>query len=340
MILQRAQEMKRASPGKQEQSAPAMGPIICPGHSRPVPDLAFSRITEDGFFIISSCLDGKAMLREGKSGDWIGTFIGHKGAVWCARLNSTATQAVTGAADFTAKLWDAVTGAELQTFPHKHIVKSTVFSEDGKHIFTGGHEKKLRIFDLEKPEHATILEGHTGSINSIVCPQDSNLVLTAAAEAGVKIWDCRTNEVVKTLDTDANLSCMSMSGDRKSICTTAGKEVTFWDSSSFDKMKTFSLERDVDCVAYHPSSGKFATGSDSELWVRVYDFDDGKEIACNKGHHGPVRSLAFSPEGQTYASGSEDGTIRIWEASPGSRSAGELAPLPPPAKGEAEAAES
>lgn len=81
------------------------------------------------------------------------------------------------------------------------------------------------------------------------------------------------------------------------------------------------------------------------MWVRCYDFNTGDEIgqslgahnglllsigeadadsllcvslfplsflACNKGHHGPVRSLAFTPSYQNYASGSEDGTIRIW----------------------------
>ena len=77
-------------------------PLVAPGHTRPVTHLSFSPLQDDGTYVlISSCQDGNPMLREW-TGDWIGTFLGHKGAVWSTKLSPDASRAASGSADFTA----------------------------------------------------------------------------------------------------------------------------------------------------------------------------------------------------------------------------------------------
>jgi serine-threonine kinase receptor-associated protein len=79
----------------------------------------------------------------------IGSFIGHKGAVWGATITGNAELAATAGSDFTAKLWDANTGSELQTFEHKHIVRSVDFSSINKEwLLTGSNEKLIKIYDV------------------------------------------------------------------------------------------------------------------------------------------------------------------------------------------------
>ena len=168
------------------------------------------------------------MLRDGVTGDWIGTFEGHKGAVWSARLSKDATKAVTGSADFTAKIWNTQTGKEVHSFSHQHIVRTVEFSEDNTKIVTGGQEGLLRIFDLYRPEaHPLEVPGHEGTIKAVVWDESNHAVLSAGDDATVRIWDLRTMRERGMIQTKP-VSTMTLSMDGQYVCWAAGKTANFW----------------------------------------------------------------------------------------------------------------
>lgn len=71
----------------------------------------------------------------------------------------------------------------------------------------------------------------------------------------------------------------------------SGQEVTFLDAASLGKLKTHKTPmhfREEGGASLHPDGGRFVAGG-SDLWVRVFDYETGRELECHKGHHGPVR---------------------------------------------------
>ena len=72
------------------------------------------------------------------------------------------------------KVWDTYSGDCLHSFPHNHIVRSVALSPGMTHLLTGGQEKKVRIFDLNRPEAEPSFLcdsgplSHEGTLKSVV----------------------------------------------------------------------------------------------------------------------------------------------------------------------------
>ena len=301
------------------------------------------------------------MIRDGMTGDWIGTFIGHKGAVWQARLSEDAALAATASADFTAKVWDTHTGENLATLQHNHIVRSIAFpaQDSPKILATGGHEKKLRVYDLShqltiSPETSdpssptTAANGnsltngttkdtsnaqsttatnissheigpgvHQGSIKSIIwAPENPHVITTACEDQQIRWWDLRSRSSIATCSLDGPLGSAEYATGVLSVA--AGKSAYFFSGSTPGQLlKKVDTGRELATVALHAGARKFVTGGAGDTWVRIWDFEREEEIDIGKGHHGPVWTTAFSPDGKLYGTGSEDGTVKLWKFTDG-----------------------
>jgi WD40 repeat protein len=66
--------------------------------------------------------------------------------------------------------------------------------------------------------------------------------------------------------------------------------------------------------AFHPDGKRVAVIHGGPTLVKVYDLATLKRVETWKWKLGPLRSLAFSPDGLLAAVGSEDGRVVVWEA--------------------------
>ncbi len=71
----------------------------------------------------------------------------------------------------------------------------------------------------------------------------------------------------------------------------------------------------INKIAYSPDGTHLAAAGSAGIWV--YDMAIHQEVALLTGNMGPVSSVAFSPDGRTIVSGSDDGSVRVWNAHTG-----------------------
>jgi serine-threonine kinase receptor-associated protein len=180
-------------------------------------------------------------------------------------------------------------------------------------------EKVIRNVDVEKNEVVSTFEGHCDSVNCLVAIKNTDLIWSASGgskENAIRLWDIRSGkESIKAIETPGEVSSMELSQDGKWMTVASATEIQIWDVEKNSIIKTFPVEkgRTFKCASLDPSKRFLLTGSKEELWARLISVETGSEIDLFKGHHGHVRAAAFSPLSDSFATASEDGTIRIWK---------------------------
>ena len=164
---------------------------------------------------------------------------------------------------------------------------------------------------------------HTKTIKSIVWHADYNIITTASEDKKIRWFDLRdpgrpVHEYQSQADIGScELNTLDVLGatDGGMLGVAAGKQAIVFEGSRLGPpLKIFNFDEEIASVAVNAVSGKIVTGGKNDPWARVYDFTSGSEIYTQKGHHGPIWTTTFSPDGRIFATGSEDGTIKLHNA--------------------------
>jgi predicted NACHT family NTPase len=171
---------------------------------------------------------------------------------------------------------------------HTDWVRSVAFNPNGQFLVSGSDDKTIKLWEVASGREARTLSGHTDWVNSVAFNPNGQFLISGSDDKTIKLWEVASGREVRTLTGH-----------------------TYW----------------VLSVAFSPDGRLLASGSCGKFdshgnciqgEVKLWEVASGREARTLSGHTDWVNSVAFSPNGQFLASGSDDKTIKLWDVATGS----------------------
>jgi len=188
----------------------------------------------------------------------------------------------------------------------------------------------------QKPE-LVVQTGHSVSVANLVFSPDGKTLASRGSDGTTKLWDISTGTALRTINGAFGRS-IAFSPDGKTLAAGDGSTINLWDVSTGVKVRAFAGNFDVTSIAFSPDGKKLASaGGDFTFKVgdvltstiKLWDLETGTELRTIAGTYN-ITSVAFSPDGKIFASGSTAftaftgkpgpspvSTIRFWDVSTG-----------------------
>ncbi|KAI0685266.1 WD40-repeat-containing domain protein [Cytidiella melzeri] len=237
--------------------------------------------------------------------------------------------------DGSLRMWN-ITDGQTKNFSladDESWVQSVIFAPDGDSLICGSDNGRIRVRSIDDHSVLRVLTGHTGSIHSLQLSPATHYLLSGSADRTLRVWDIETGNVLAGPHVEeGQIMSIAWSCDEQHLACTSGPRVSVYDTTAISASFHWDESKDpvyIDrplSVAVISSDNTWIAGSTKgaiSIWRKGPEGTWGSP-QVRSGHRDHVWSIAISPDEDRLATGSADGTIRIWNVEESSSTAGPL----------------
>ncbi|GAB1319274.1 Vegetative incompatibility protein HET-E-1 [Madurella fahalii] len=202
---------------------------------------------------------------------------------------------------------------------HTEAAISLCFSHNGKMLVSASGDKTVKLWDIATRQCLLTKAGFSEWIDSIAFSPSDQLVALVSIRGEVKLWDIGSDVLWdvtpdKTWYAQKSEVAFSNGGQYLALGT---DNIKLWKLTDTGGRPWMVDCRPVRCGGFGPMmfspDDKLLATAHSSGDVIILDGRSGHTLRTLKGHQLPIRCLAFSANGQVFASASHDSVIKIWD---------------------------